>query len=134
LLFSTPKRQKKFTDLSGAAEAQGDLSSIVLHSLNVKHSRSSFPIALGVRATGVDDATYSSTGEAFSTIRKFSFHFNALLFALSNVLRDQSQFDVRACLQFSPSPSRRARGSSRRTMSPSVNLRIRPLDDEPAVY
>lgn len=63
-----PVRQRKFTDLSGTAEPQGDLSSIVLHSMKLKHSRSSFPVALGLRATGVDDCTFSSTGEAFSTI------------------------------------------------------------------
>lgn len=63
-----PTRQKKFADLSGATEAQGDLSSIVLHSLKLKHSRSSFPIALGARVTGVDDNTFSSTGESYSTI------------------------------------------------------------------
>lgn len=61
-------QNRRFTDLSGAAESQGDLSSIVLHSMKLKHSRSSFPIALGVKATGVDDATYSSTGDAYSTI------------------------------------------------------------------
>jgi hypothetical protein len=61
-------RQKKFTDLSGAAEAQGDLSSVVLHSLKVTHVRSSFPIALGAKISCVDDCTYSSTGEPFSTV------------------------------------------------------------------
>lgn len=61
-------QNRRFTDLSGAAESQGDLSSVVLHSMKLKHSRSSFPIALGVKATGVDDATYSSTGDAYSTI------------------------------------------------------------------
>ena len=30
--------------------------------------RSTFPTALGVRITGVDDATFAQTGEAFSTI------------------------------------------------------------------
>ena len=94
-------RQRKFTDLSGAAEAQGDLSSVVLHSLKVTHVRSSFPIgecrsvqirthtlnslahpfqlnihacivcmfaALGAKISCVDDCTYSSTGEPFSTV------------------------------------------------------------------
>ena len=63
-----PKRQRKFTDLSGAAESQGDLTSVVLHSMKVTHVRSSFPIPLGARITGVDDCTFSSNGEAFSTI------------------------------------------------------------------
>ena len=46
----------------------GDLKSVVLHSMAIKHARSSFPLALGARITSVDDSTYSSTGEAFSTI------------------------------------------------------------------
>lgn len=61
-------RQKKFTDLSGAAEQQGDLRSIVLHSMKLSHVKSSFPFSIGARMTGVDDITYSHTGEPFSTI------------------------------------------------------------------
>lgn len=88
-------QQKKFTTLEGAAEPQGDLKSVVMHSLKVTHARSSFPVckrhklqpiatflgrfafqlmfvvcfaALGTRISGVDDYTYSSTGEAFSAI------------------------------------------------------------------
>jgi hypothetical protein len=36
--------------------------------MEVTHVKSTFPCALGARITGVDDKTYSSTGEAFSTI------------------------------------------------------------------
>lgn len=36
--------------------------------MNVSHVKSTFPCSLGARITGVDDKTYSSTGEAFSTI------------------------------------------------------------------
>merc|ERR1711998_355540 len=61
-------RQRKFTTLEGESAAMGDLSSVVLHSLNVTHVKSSFPMALGARITGVDDRTYSSTGTSFSTI------------------------------------------------------------------
>lgn len=61
-------RQKKFTDLAGAAEQQGDLRSIVLHSMKLTHVKSSFPFSIGARMTGVDDITYSLTGEPFSTI------------------------------------------------------------------
>jgi hypothetical protein len=64
-------QQRKFTDLSGSADPQGDLKSVVLHNMEVTHVKSTFPCALGARITGVDDKTYSSTGEAFSTIRKF---------------------------------------------------------------
>jgi hypothetical protein len=41
---------------------------VVLHKLEVASQKSTFPIALGVRITGVDDATFSQTGEAYSTI------------------------------------------------------------------
>lgn len=46
----------------------GDLKSVVLHSLKISHAKSTFPLALGAKITGVDDATYSSTGESFSSI------------------------------------------------------------------
>ena len=36
--------------------------------MKITHIKSNFPVALGARITGVDDITYSSTGEAFSTI------------------------------------------------------------------
>ena len=52
----------------GATENSGDLKSVVLHNLEIKHSKSTFPIALGTRVTAVDDSTYSSIGEAFSTV------------------------------------------------------------------
>tara|TARA_B100000674_G_C37254000_1_gene651473 strand:- start:31 stop:300 length:270 start_codon:yes stop_codon:yes gene_type:complete len=41
---------------------------VVLHSLELKHSKSTFPLTLGAHITAVDDRTYSSTGEAFSTV------------------------------------------------------------------
>ena len=95
-------QQRKFTNLSGAADAQGDLKSIVLHNMEVTHVKSTFPCgmrhalclpecaqggtdswgsinphpvvrcalsaAVGARITGVDDKTFSSTGESYSTI------------------------------------------------------------------
>lgn len=60
--------QRKFTDLSGSTEAQGDLKSVVLHKLSIDAQKSTFPVAIGAKITGVDDATYSITGEAFSTV------------------------------------------------------------------
>ena len=56
------------TDLSGAAEHQGDLKSVVLHKMTMNSVQSTFPIALGLRITGVDDQTFSQTGESYSTI------------------------------------------------------------------
>ena len=46
----------------------GDLKSVVLHDMKATHIKSTFPMALGTSITGVDDKTFSSTGEAFSAI------------------------------------------------------------------
>ena len=55
-------------DLGGSAENQGDLKSVVLHKMTLAAHKSTFPVALGIRVPGVDDATFSSTGEPYSTI------------------------------------------------------------------
>ena len=55
-------------DLGGSAENQGDLKSVVLHKMTLGAHKSTFPIALGVRMTGVDDSCYSQTGESYSMI------------------------------------------------------------------
>jgi inosine/xanthosine triphosphate pyrophosphatase family protein len=36
--------------------------------MHVHHVRSTFPLALGAKITGVDDASFSQTGESFATI------------------------------------------------------------------
>jgi hypothetical protein len=59
---------RKFTSLDGATENSGDLKAVVLHNLEVKHSKSTFPVSLGARVTAVDDSTFSAIGEAFSTV------------------------------------------------------------------
>ena len=56
------------TDLQGTSEAQGDLKSVVLHKMAMRSTQNTYPISLGVRITGVDDATFSQTGEAYSTV------------------------------------------------------------------
>lgn len=61
-------QQKKFTDLSGTAEQSGDLKSVVLHSMTLASVKSDFDVPLGVKVSGVDNSTYSLTGEAFSTV------------------------------------------------------------------
>ena len=55
-------------DLGGSAENQGDLKSVVLHKMTLAAHKSTFPIALGIRMTGVDDSCYSQTGESYSMI------------------------------------------------------------------
>ena len=61
-------QQKKFTDLQGNSEAQGDLKSVVLHKMAMRSTQNTYPISLGIRISGVDDATFGQTGEAYSTI------------------------------------------------------------------
>ena len=56
------RAQRKFMDLGGSAENQGDLRSVVLHKMTLSAHKSTFPVALGVRLTGVDDSSYSQTG------------------------------------------------------------------------
>lgn len=46
--------------------------SVVLHELNVDSVVSTFPISLGTKIAGVDDMTFTSTGEAYSMVREFT--------------------------------------------------------------
>jgi hypothetical protein len=61
-------QQKRFTDIKGNMETQGDLKSVVLHKMSILSQRNSFPLSLGVKISGCDNNCYSSTGEAFATI------------------------------------------------------------------
>ena len=61
-------QQSKYTDLAGSQERTGDLKSIVLHKISLDEVKSTFPVSTGLRITGVDENTFASTGEAFSTI------------------------------------------------------------------
>ena len=61
-------QQRKFTDLAGSTESQGDLKSIVMHKMTISSQKNDFPVAVGARITGVDDKTFSATGESFSAI------------------------------------------------------------------
>ena len=85
-------QQRKFTTLDGAAEPMGDLKSVVLHDMKVNHVKSTFPMTLGSRITGVDDCTFSSTGESFSTI--------ILPNAESNRVTDLQKDDVSLAYEF----------------------------------
>ena len=51
----------------------GDLKSIVLHGMELNHVKSTFPMSLGARVTGVDDATFTATGEPFSSVRSHAY-------------------------------------------------------------
>ena len=61
-------QQRQFTDLSGAAIQRGDLKNTVLHSVQSKAIKSTFPLSLGVDITGVDAQTFSHTGQSYSQI------------------------------------------------------------------
>ena len=61
-------QQSKFVDLSGTSERVGDLKSVVLHSVTMASCKSSFPVALGLNATGVDNNAYAITGEPFGAV------------------------------------------------------------------
>ena len=61
-------QQKKFVDLSGTAEMSGDLKSVVLHSMTMSNVKSDFEVPVGVKISGVDNSTFSLTGESYSAI------------------------------------------------------------------
>jgi hypothetical protein len=61
-------QQAKFTDLAGTSERAGDLKSIVLHSIQMDDVKSTFPIALGLNATGVDQKAFSITGDSYGAV------------------------------------------------------------------
>jgi hypothetical protein len=61
-------RWSRSTSLNGDREAQGDLKSVVLHKLEMQSEVNQFPVAVGVRITGVDDRAFSSTGASYSHI------------------------------------------------------------------
>ena len=61
-------QQRQFTNLNGDASMQGDLKSVVLHSVGANCVMSTFPIALGARVTGVEETTFSSVGQPYSMI------------------------------------------------------------------
>lgn len=61
-------RQQKFTDLTGATEMSGELKSVVLHSMTISSCKSTFPLALGTRITGIDNTHFSKTGECFAHV------------------------------------------------------------------
>ena len=61
-------QQRQFVDVTGNAEKQGELRSVVVHSIEAESINSTFPVALGCKISGVDEKTYSSVGVPYSTI------------------------------------------------------------------
>lgn len=61
-------QQKQFVDINGNAEKQGELRSVVVHSIDAESINSTFPIALGCKIAGVEEKTYSSIGAPYSYI------------------------------------------------------------------
>lgn len=62
------RRQKQYLDLGGSAQPEGDLKSVVVHSIESKGVTSTFPIAVGARVTGVEEKYFSSIGASFSMV------------------------------------------------------------------
>lgn len=61
-------QQSQFVNLNGEQQKQGDLKSVVLHSMQANSVNSTFPIAVGARITGVEDKYFSSIGSPYSLI------------------------------------------------------------------
>ena len=61
-------KQMRFLDLSGNTKSTGDLASTVLHSVDAINLKSTFPIQLGIKVTGVENKAFSSIGVPYSLI------------------------------------------------------------------
>lgn len=61
-------QQRQFVTLQGKSEMQGDLRQVVMHSVTANLVKSSFPVAVGAKMTGVDENTFSSQGVPYSMI------------------------------------------------------------------
>ena len=61
-------RQSKFVSLDGRTEKLGNMNSVVVHSIEASNWHSDFPIALGVKISGVENLTFASTGSPFSMV------------------------------------------------------------------
>lgn len=46
----------------------GDLKSVVLHSMTLSSVKSDFEVPVGLKISGVDNSTFSLTGEAYSHV------------------------------------------------------------------
>jgi len=69
----------------------------VLHKLELSAQKSSFPTALGLRVTGVDDSTFSVTGDAYSAISMPNADTH-----VSRVLQEDDTslaYEVRSCIR-----------------------------------
>lgn len=61
-------KQAQFVDLSGEQARNGDLKSVVLHSISAESVKSTFPFSLGTKITGVEENHFSSIGAPYSTV------------------------------------------------------------------
>jgi hypothetical protein len=61
-------KQSQFVDLSGDQARNGDLKSVVLHSIAAESVKSSFPFSLGTKITGVEENHFSSIGTPYSMV------------------------------------------------------------------
>ena len=61
-------RQHKFVSLDGRTKPLGNMNSVVIHSIKASNWHSTFPMALGVKVSGVENKTFSSTGSPYSMV------------------------------------------------------------------
>ena len=107
--------------------ALADLKSVVLHDMKITHVKSNFPVALGARITGVDDATYSQTGEAYSTVAlpATDVHTSRTLQEEDTALGQSCFEPCRAsCLAFLSSRSSRLRKNCFKYVAPSTSFMV----------
>ena len=69
-------QQRQFVSLQGKSEMQGDLRQVVMHSVTANSVKSTFPVAVGAKMTGVDENTFSSQGVGYSMIIAANQHNN----------------------------------------------------------
>ena len=82
----------RFVDLNGSTTPRGDLQSTVLHSVDATAVKSTFPIQIGIKVTGVDNSAFSSVGTPYSMI--------AMSEASSNIPIELQREDVTVAYDF----------------------------------
>lgn len=61
-------KQKQFVDLQGNESSNGNLKSVVIHKIDAEAIKSTFPLTIGAKITGVEERTFSSVGVPYSAI------------------------------------------------------------------
>ena len=94
--YESPEHRIRWKNTHAGVCAQ----SIVLHNLTLSAQKSTFPTALGLRVTGVDDSTFSLTGDAYSAIAMPSADTHT-----SRILQEDDTSLAYECMSPSPAPT-----------------------------